>query len=127
MLTTTTATLDPVPALALAAVPAADPRPQPGARVAPPVEGPRKASRVLIRQRRGPATAAPDWVLEFEPSAEAFAMPLMGWLGVRAPIGGDQLAFVSATDALAYAQRHGWSAEIIAPQPSWTPRSSPVT
>lgn len=57
------------------------------------------------------------WVLDFEPSLQRRADPLMGWVG-----GGDtqtqvRLAFGSREDAVAYAEKHGIAYEVELPRP----------
>jgi hypothetical protein len=77
-----------------------------------------KGLRVLVRPRSQAGSRRPLWVLEFEPLAEPFAKPLVGWIGARVPLGGEQLDFLTKEEAIAFAQRHGWSTEIIEPPSS---------
>jgi hypothetical protein len=108
-------------------VPSVRPIAHPGSGVRTPIMRRAKPTlRVLIRQRTRASAARPEWVLEFEPSAAPVVTPLMGWVGVRVPLGGERLTFATAADALEFAQRHGWSAEIVRPQPlSWSPGDRP--
>lgn len=78
--------------------------------------------RARIFQRGTMATQsgrrrADQWVLEFEPREAKRPDPLMGWAG-----GGDtaeqvRLSFPSREAALAYAERHGIEADVLAPRP----------
>jgi len=52
------------------------------------------------------------WVMEFEPSAPT---PLMEWLGASDPYSQVRLEFPDLQSAIAFAERHGWQAEIVEP------------
>jgi len=55
------------------------------------------------------------WILEFEPGEAKTLDPLMGWVGsgdTRAQV---KLRFDSQDEALAYAERAGLDAQVIAP------------
>ena len=88
-----------------AAVPGAPPR---GVSRRPPAT----AQHVVIRRRRIADAARGDWVIEFDGAAEAFVKPLTGWIGARVRLDATTLDFPSLADAVAFAQRHGWLAEI---------------
>jgi len=55
------------------------------------------------------------WVLEFEPGEAKTLDPLMGWVGSGDMHGQVTLGFDSQEDAVAYAERTGLNAEVIAP------------
>jgi hypothetical protein len=84
-----------------------------------------KPLRALIRRRPRASGLGLNWVLELEPDAEPFVKPLLGWVGVRVPLGGMQLEFPTKADAVAFAERHGWSIEIVAPQ--WPVKTSGIS
>ena len=48
-----------------------------------------------------------EWVLEFEPASARTPDPLTGWISSSDMDGQVRLAFESAEEAVAYAQKHG--------------------
>jgi hypothetical protein len=58
---------------------------------------------------------AEDWVLEWEPASRQVADPLMGWIGQGDTQAQVRLRFPSREAALAYAERHGLSAQVELP------------
>ncbi|MBI3513582.1 MAG: ETC complex I subunit [Proteobacteria bacterium] len=55
------------------------------------------------------------WVLEFEPAAAREVEPLMGWISGRDTRRQVKLRFDSREEALAYAARNGYQAELEQP------------
>jgi hypothetical protein len=55
------------------------------------------------------------WVLEFEPEAPRQVDPLMGWISGTDTRRQVRLRFDTREEAVAYAQRHGFQAEIEEP------------
>ena len=55
------------------------------------------------------------WVLEFEPTEAKTIDPLMGWTGSGDMTGQIKLRFDTQEDAIAYAERVGLDAQVIAP------------
>jgi hypothetical protein len=58
-----------------------------------------------------------DWVLEFEPKSVRAPDPLMGWTVTTDTDGQIRLSFDSKEDAVAYAQAHGISFQLVDPKP----------
>ncbi len=58
-----------------------------------------------------------QWILEFAPAEARVADPLMGWAGSGDTQAQVQLKFDSQEAAVAYASRHGISAEVHATPP----------
>jgi hypothetical protein len=56
-----------------------------------------------------------EWVLEFEPTEPARADPLMGWIGGGNTQAQVKLRFESREEALAFAAREGFSAQVELP------------
>ncbi len=50
-----------------------------------------------------------NWLLEFEPTERASPDPLMGWCGSADTNRQVRLGFANKADAVAYAERRGWS------------------
>ena len=59
-----------------------------------------------------------DWVLEFEPKSVRAPDPLMGWTVTTDTDGQIRLSFDSREDAVAYAQAHGVSFQLVDPKPA---------
>ncbi len=59
-----------------------------------------------------------DWVLEFEPKSVRAPDPLMGWTVTTDTDGQIRLSFDSREDAVAYAQAHGISFQLVDPKPA---------
>lgn len=59
-----------------------------------------------------------DWVLEFEPKSVRAPDPLMGWTVTTDTDGQIRLSFDSKEDAVAYAQAHGVSFQLVDPKPA---------
>jgi hypothetical protein len=55
------------------------------------------------------------WVLEFEPQEAKRADPLTGWAGSGDTLAQVTLAFPDPAAALAYCEKHGLTATVIAP------------
>ncbi len=77
--------------------------------------------RVLIYKPAKPATQsgqAPTkrWVLEFPPLAKKPISALMGWTGSSDTKSQIRLAFDSKEEAIAYAEKHGFSYALTEPQ-----------
>ncbi|MGI8839642.1 MAG: ETC complex I subunit [Caulobacteraceae bacterium] len=53
------------------------------------------------------------WMLEFEPTSARLSDPLMGWTTSTDMKGQVRLAFDTRDEAVAYAQRHGISFEVL--------------
>ncbi|MBM3532638.1 MAG: ETC complex I subunit [Alphaproteobacteria bacterium] len=68
-------------------------------------------AKTAMQSGRGKAR---EWIVEFEPTSPRGPEPLMGWSG-----GGDtkeqvQLTFPSREEAIAYADKHGYSYTLVA-------------
>lgn len=59
-----------------------------------------------------------DWVLEFEARAARRPDPLMGWTQTTDTQGQIRLTFDTKEEAVAYAQAHGISFQLIDPKPA---------
>jgi len=59
-----------------------------------------------------------DWVLEFEPAAARRPDALMGWTQTTDTNGQVRLSFDTQEEAVAYAQAHGISFQLIDPKPA---------
>lgn len=57
-----------------------------------------------------------DWVLEYELSGTRRAEPLMGWTSSEDALNQVKLKFSSCEDAVAYAEKKGWSYDVQADQ-----------
>ncbi|MEQ8604185.1 MAG: ETC complex I subunit [Marivibrio sp.] len=57
-----------------------------------------------------------DWVLEFEPADGGRPDPLMGWSGSRDTRKQVKLRFHSEEEAIAYAQKHGYTYTVEKPK-----------
>ncbi len=60
--------------------------------------------------------ATHDWVLEFVPSLARVADPLMGWIGGGSTTQQLRLKFPTRDEAVAHAERQGWSYEVELPR-----------
>ncbi len=58
------------------------------------------------------------WVLEFEPELPQVPEPLMGWNSSSDMRSQVQLAFDTAEEAAAYAEKHGIPYQVFEPQPT---------
>ncbi|WP_374570259.1 ETC complex I subunit [Phenylobacterium sp.] len=58
-----------------------------------------------------------DWVLEFEPTSARAPDPLMGWTVTADTEGQVRLKFETKDEAVAYAQDHGISFQLVDPKP----------
>jgi hypothetical protein len=58
-----------------------------------------------------------DWVLDFEPAEARRPDPLMGWIGSADTQSQVRLRFDSREDAVAYAEKHGFTYEVELPKP----------
>ena len=58
------------------------------------------------------------WILEFEPASARRPDPLMGWTSSSDMNGQVKLAFETQEEAVAYAQAHGISFQLVDPKPA---------
>ena len=59
-----------------------------------------------------------DWLLEFEPKSARASDPLTGWTVTADTEGQIRLSFDSKDEAVAYAQAHGISFQVVDPKPA---------
>ena len=57
-----------------------------------------------------------DWVMEFEPADASVPDPLIGWVGSRDTRKQVRLRFHTEEDAVAYAQKHGYTYSVQRPK-----------
>ena len=57
-----------------------------------------------------------SWVMEFEPGARIEQDPLMGWAGSADTRAQVRLQFASAEEAVAHAEKNGWTYTVQAPK-----------
>ena len=63
-----------------------------------------------------------DWVVEFEPLDRKEPDPLMGWNGSRDTRGQVRLSFGTKDEAVAFAEREGYSYSVSADRPAKPPK-----
>jgi len=59
-----------------------------------------------------------DWILEFEPAAALYPDRLMGWTQTSDTAGQVRLSFDTQEEAVAFAQDHGLSFQLVDPKPT---------
>jgi hypothetical protein len=80
-----------------------------------------RPSRSVMQAGR---TNTKRWVLEFEPRLPPFLEPLMGWTGSADTLQQVRLMFATKEQAVAFAERQGWSYELSEPrEPRFQPKS----
>ena len=57
-----------------------------------------------------------EWIMEFEPGARIEPDSLMGWSGSRDTRAQVRLRFASAEEAVAHAEKNGWTYTVLAPK-----------
>ena len=58
-----------------------------------------------------------DWILEFEPASARYPDRLMGWTQTSDTAGQVRLSFDTQEEAVAFAQQHGLSFQLVDPKP----------
>jgi len=80
--------------------------------------------RPAANAMQGGRAQAKSWVLEFEPRFAPQIEPLMGWTSSRDTLRQVRLRFSSLEEAVAFAERQGWSCSVSEPQkPKFQPKS----
>jgi hypothetical protein len=72
-----------------------------------------KPTKTAMQSGRGKLR---DWVMEFEPGARITPDPLMGWSGSTDTRAQVQLRFASAEEAVAHAEKNGWTYTVQQPK-----------